>query len=76
VRESGLHRKIERDWLKNRARNKQRFLGVIDSTIHQEGAHLAEFHSLKRFGKDVSPHFVGRAVFESQFARVVIMADV
>jgi hypothetical protein len=62
--------------LKNRARNKKRFLGVIYSAIHQEGAHLGEFGSLKRFGKDVCPHFVGRAVFECKFSRFVIMADV
>jgi hypothetical protein len=62
--------------LKNRARMKNRFLGVINSAIHQDGAHFREFGTLKRFGKDVGPHLVGRAVFECKFSRFVIMTDV
>ena len=62
--------------MSNRARTKRRFLGVIDSAIHQEGAHFVEFRTLERFGKSVSPHFLSRTVFEGKFSRFVVMADV
>ena len=57
-------------------RNKSRFFGVIDHAIHQESTHFAELGTLERFGKNVCPHFVGRAIFEGEFSRFVIVSNV
>jgi hypothetical protein len=37
---------------------------------------LTEFGSLKRFGEDIRPHFLGGTETKVKFTRIVIMADI
>ena len=52
------------------------FLGVVRWTIHEEGAHNAEFGALalEWFGEDVGPHFFRWTILEGEFASFVMMS--